>query len=325
MLGRTIVALLVVGALAETRELLTRRLGGLKCDGDFTSLGVGSTCTSTWSKLVKGTHQLRPTEPSVGHAWVFAQMNNHFSSVKHSKNWFGKHQFPVVLGGDSFYLTDRHHHALAIQETGDDDIWALDITLFIQCDLRHLTNDEFWKEMQKRNYNLLIDRPRGAPFALPSRVEASALPTGFTSRAAFTDNMWRSLAGFASHVDDDASRCYAKPCVAFVDYEWSYVLNYATEVNSSLWPAGSDVSGFKQMFEAMTYQPSNGDAVDTDAWSKVAAAVLTLCHSPSLNGFQLPSSLPFPAKSLQGWSAVPVPDDPDCSYERCSRAVDLVV
>lgn len=325
MLARSIVALFAVGALADTRELLTRRLAGFKCDDDFTSLSVGSTCTSTWSKLVGGANQLRPTEPAVGYAWVFGQLNNHFSSVKHAKKWFGKHQFPVVLGGDSFYLTDRHHHALAIQETKDDEIWALDITLFIQCDLRNLTNEEFWKEMQKRNYNLLIDRPRSTPFALPSLVEPSALPTGFTTLVAFTDNMWRSLAGFASHVDDDASRCYSKPCVAFVDYEWSYALNYATEVNSSLWPAGSNASGFKLMFEALPYQPGSADSVDMDAWNKIAAAVLPLCHSPSLNDFQLPSSLPFPAKSLQGWSAVPVPDDPDCPYETRSSSIDVIV
>lgn len=328
MLARSIVLLFAVHARAENRELLNRRLGALKCDDDFASLKAGSTCTTTWKQLTQGTsRQLLPTEPSVGYAWVMAQKQRHFADKKDSEKWFGKHTLPVVLNGENFYLTDHHHHALAIQQT-DEEIWNLDLTLFVECDLRALSGDAFWSEMQKRNYNLLIDRPRDSPYALPTVITPSGLPSQLHNLTAFTDNKWRSLAGFASHYEDssgdESKRCYVKPCVAFVDYQWGYAMNYAVEVNTSLWPEGSDVTAFKSMFEALPYQPSPS-AVDLDSWAKVGEAVLPLCHSPSLNGFKLPSSLSFPSPTLQGWSAVPLPDDPDCEYKACSSTDAIVV
>jgi hypothetical protein len=300
--------------------LLSAR-ASLKCDGDYDSLTAGDMCTTSWSKLTKGVHMLRPTEPSVGHAWVVHQMNKHFGSKHHAQKWFGKpgHSFPVVLAHNHFYLTDRHHHTAAIHLTADQDIWDLEMNLFVVCDLRN-AGDSFWPEMQRRNYNLLTDRPRGTPFALPSAVDPSALPAGW-DLSGFTDNMWRSLAGFASHVDDDASRCYQKPCTFFVDYEWAYTMNYATEVNTSLWPAGSNPAQFKEMFEKLAYQP-DPKGVDLDGWNAVAEAVLPLCHSNKLQNLAMPSF--FPDSHLSGWHAVPVPEDPDCPREVCSRPVNLI-
>ena len=35
---------------------------------------------------------------------------------------------------------------------------------------------------------------------------------GFRTLSSFQDDLWRSLAGFASHVADEKQRCYAKKC-----------------------------------------------------------------------------------------------------------------
>jgi hypothetical protein len=310
----------------EQRSLLTKRITSSQaCDDAYDSLKAGDACTTTWSKITKGTHQLRATEPAIGRAWAVAQMGNHFGKKKDSSKWFGKHTFPVVLGGTDFYLTDRHHHAVAIQLTGDEDIWDLDLTLTVVCDLRSYSMDQFWAQMQERNYCLLINRPASTPFALPTAVSADTLPTGWTL-SNFTDNMWRSLAGFASHVSDDDSRCYQKPCTFFVDYEWAYTMNYAVQVNQSLWPATASVSAaeFKTTFEKLTYSPTTADAVDLDQWNSVAESVLPFCHSDTIKAFGLPSDL-FTEKTLSGWSSVPVPDDPDCPYEVCAAATKKIV
>jgi len=208
---------------------------------------------------------------------------------------------------------DKHHHAAAIQLTGDEDIWNLNINLTVACDLRS-AGDQFWNELRKRNYDLLVERPHGSPFALPSVVNQSSEPSGWTL-ANFEDNMWRSLAGFASHTDNDLNRCYQKPCTNFVDFEWSYAINYATEVDTSLWPVGSNSTHFKEMFEALPYSPNPND-VDLDAWNLAASAVLPLCHSTALKSFSLPEF--FPNQVLSGWSSVPVPEDPNCLDEVCS-------
>jgi len=245
------------------------------------------------------------------HGWCNKWLRTSVS--KNAKKWFSSHQLPIVLGGSDFFLTDHHHHALAIQLTGDHTIWELDIQLYVQCDLQS-AGTNFWNEMQTRNYNLLINRPDDSSFALPSPVSPSTLPTGWALDS-FTDNMWHSLVGFASHVDDLQSRCYIKKCIEFVDYEWSYMINFATENDKSLWPAGSDPAGFKSMFQGLAYKP-DPQHVNVQEWEAAAADALPLCHSESVKACQLPSF--FPTSELLGWSATPVPPDPECRYTQCS-------
>lgn len=325
MLYKATIALLLASTQAaeeatrEARSLLSTR-HSLKCDGDYESLKAGDTCVTSWSKLTKGSHQLRATEPAVGHAWAVQQMSNHFSSVKKSQSWFGKHTFPVVLGDNNFYLTDYHHHAIAVQLTDDKEIFESAITLEVVCDLRG-AGDSFWDEMQKNNYDFLVDRPEGKPFVLPTVVAPDSLPTTW-DLADFGDNMWRSLAGFSSHTSDDSVRCYIKECTYFVDYEWGYVFNYATEVDTTLWPDTKQAADFKQMFESLTYRP-DPKSVDIDAWGKAASAVLSLCHSSTLKGFVLPDF--FPSKTLAGWSTVPVDANPDCPTSTCPSSSTITV
>ena len=83
-------------------------------------------------------------------------------------------------------------------------------------------------------------------------------------------NVWRDLAGFASHISDDDVRCYVEERTNFLEFEWVYAFNYATEVDQLLWPSGEvDVASFKQQFESRIYRPKESD-VGLDAWASLA-------------------------------------------------------
>ena len=48
------------------------------------------------------------------------------------------------------------------------------------------------------------------------------------------DDVWRDLAGFASHTSDDDVCCHVEERTNFLDFEWVYTFNNATEVDQSL-------------------------------------------------------------------------------------------
>merc|ERR1711998_426749 len=103
--------------------------------------------------------------------------------------------FPVVMYDDDFYLTDRHHHALALQLTGDDNIFDIDMTLEIAADYRGLGQD-FWSTMEDNGYAFFYsidDTKYDSQFVL---VPPSAMPRGW-ELTSFADNIWRSFAGFS--------------------------------------------------------------------------------------------------------------------------------
>ncbi|CAE7196876.1 IMCE [Symbiodinium pilosum] len=166
--------------------------------------------------------------------------------------------------------------------------------------------------MINRKYVFL--ESRDSPYDLPHKVGPDALPNGWKLDS-FEDNLWRSLAGFASHIDDTKSRCYIKSCDDFfVDFQWSYAINEATEYNASLWPSSSERAAFRDRLHELAY-PSleHGDLTD---WKDLGQQLSSsLCHAESLRSYALPSG--FPSPTLQGWSAVPVSDDPSCKYQSC--------
>ena len=127
------------------------------------------------------------------------------------------------------------------------------------------------------NYNILLARPDN-PFSFPTVIPPFALPT-FSAMKEFFDDMWRDLAGFALDTSDDHVRCYVQECTNFLDFEWAYAFNYATEVDQSLWPSGEvDVVPSKRQFEFRIYLPKESD-VDLDAWASLAKLVLPLWRS----------------------------------------------
>eukprot|EP00747_Dinoflagellata_sp_TGD_P062471 gnl/TRDRNA2_/TRDRNA2_153024_c0_seq7.p1 gnl/TRDRNA2_/TRDRNA2_153024_c0~~gnl/TRDRNA2_/TRDRNA2_153024_c0_seq7.p1 ORF type:complete len:407 (+),score=72.19 gnl/TRDRNA2_/TRDRNA2_153024_c0_seq7:52-1272(+) len=290
------------------------------CIDDFKELQAGMICVATWGELREGL--LRATQPAVGYAWVQRQREHHFMSTKRAKKWLKKNEIKTVIGDSNLYLTDSHHHLLAMELAEDKDIWDLKMHIYIQCDLRG-AGDDFWPRMQRENYLLLYTRPRNSPFQLPSLSDARNLPHDWHI-SSFTDDVWRALAGFASHIEDDGRGCYIKSCTSYMDFEWGYALNKFTTVDPSAWPSQHHAEEFKRKLKAIPYPfPVHSNSVDLSVWRDLAEDVLSLCHSPSLKGFPLPAE--FPSDKLQGWSAGSVPEAPDCPLTQCaSNEVDAI-
>eukprot|EP00747_Dinoflagellata_sp_TGD_P062469 gnl/TRDRNA2_/TRDRNA2_153024_c0_seq5.p1 gnl/TRDRNA2_/TRDRNA2_153024_c0~~gnl/TRDRNA2_/TRDRNA2_153024_c0_seq5.p1 ORF type:complete len:412 (+),score=53.23 gnl/TRDRNA2_/TRDRNA2_153024_c0_seq5:27-1262(+) len=308
----------------------------LSCSDDFAQLQAGMMCVSTWNVLRNGL--LRATQPAVGYALVQHQRETHFDTMKHAKKWLRKHDIRAVIGDSNLYLTDNHHHMLGMEMSEDKDMWDLRIRIYLECDLRG-TGDDFWPRMQRENYLLLYTRPRNSPFQLPSLSDARNLPHDWHI-SSFTDDVWRALAGFASHIEDDGRGqrrtlwrdsmgpyccgCYIKSCTSYMDFEWGYALNKFTTVDPSAWPSQHHAEEFKRKLKAIPYPfPVHSNSVDLSVWRDLAEDVLSLCHSPSLKGFPLPAE--FPSDKLQGWSAGSVPEAPDCPLTQCaSNEVDAI-
>merc|ERR1712137_1521822 len=97
----------------------------------------------------------------------------------------------------------------------------------------------------------------------------------------YADNIWRSFAGFTTHIADEAERCYIKTCTWFIDYEWAYAFSSATYHNESLW---SDRASFQPQVESLPLRPTP-DKVDLNSWFAVSNALLPLCHSDSVKDY----------------------------------------
>jgi hypothetical protein len=300
---------LMLVAFAEERALLSQRevsSGTLQCDSDFDQLRKGDTCVSTWSKLTKGTHQLRATEPWIGRANVARQLDSHFSSVTKADKWFGKHTFPAVIGDEHLFLTDYHHHAFAVNLNGD--IHDLDISFTLVDDFRGL-GDAFWPQMRSNHYNMLWLGSAMDPFAMPQEVGPDVLPDNW-DLANFPDSLWRSLASFSG--DNNAAeeeRCFIKTCDYFLEYQWGYVMQVATLQDQSLWPDVSSASAFLSKLQTLPVSPDVKD-VDLAFWKSLGDDVLSLCHSTSIRDYPLPDIFELP--TLKGWATVPLPADPIC-------------
>lgn len=299
-------------ALCLRLALVTLAVGHKKrCVDDYDSLKAGDDCTVRWKELSNGGPFLLPTQPALGYAWVHQLQEEHYSSNKDAEKELKKDRFPVVLGQGNFYLTDRHHHVASLQLSDDKDIFDLEMRIYVICDLRSSGSEIFWSKMQDLNYVFL--QKRASPFALPVLARETDLPQSWTLNS-FEDDLWRSLAGFASHVSDEKQRCYAKKCQEyFVDFQWGFAINKATEDIPSLWPSMAQQATFRSKLHALPY-PSLKE-VDLKAWQELGQLALPLCHSQRLQSLPLPPG--YSSRILQGWSATPVPKDPSCDYSSC--------
>jgi hypothetical protein len=251
-------------------------------------------------------------------------MYDDFDSEKGSQSWLSSHEFPVVLHDGNFYLTDRHHHAVALQLSGFAEQTTL--TLKVVCDFRSVPSENFWSEMVGGNYALAYDWSEDNPEALPEPFDFSQMPTTWDV-SAFEDNQWRSLAGFASSDKwegwTEAERCYVQTCDYFVDFAWGYFFTEAAIGANDKWPAeaNSTPEGFLQMLRAMPRRLAVQD-YDAAAWHNLAGELLPLCHTPAAENHPLPEF--FPSGVLKGWSPVPLPSDPSCVPNQCgSSAVEV--
>lgn len=284
------------------------------CTKLYTVLTTGDKCEAPWTALLTGEHRLLPTESSVGHAWVIRQMHDDFETLEDSKSWMASHEFPVVLHNGQFYLTDRHHHSLALELSG----FGKDVTIILKivCDYSAVPAERFWAEMVDNKYALAADWSDDAPEALPKSVDFSKMPTSW-SLSDYGDNQWRSLAGFASHTEVDNERCYVKMCEYFIDFGWAYLFTEASTRVSDVWPSDAPTTPeeFLSSLRALPRRLTK-DQYDEKAWNAVAAELLPLCHAPAVQNHPLPKF--FPSPTLKGWSTVPLPADPSCSPSLCS-------
>lgn len=294
------------------------------CASSYSTLEAGDTCQMSWKSLTTGTHRLLPTESSVGHAWVIRQMYDDFETEKDATTWMNSHEFPVVLHNGHFYLTDRHHHTVALAISGHAEKTTM--ILKVVCDYRSVPAANFWDEMVASNYALAYDWSDDAPEDLPGLVDFSKMPTSW-DMAAYGDNQWRSMAGFSSSDKWDGwaeeERCYIQKCEYFVDFAWAYLFTEAATGKNSKWPAGASKSPqqFLQMLRSLPRKPTIQD-YDAKAWHDVAGELLPLCHNPAVENHPLPEF--FPSGVLKGWSAVPLAVDPDCAPQQCG-ASDMIV
>jgi len=297
-------------AAASERSLLARRSPDVKdCEDDFNDLKAGKTCTATWKQLTKGKHRLRPTSPSFGHANVARLADAHFDSKKKASKWFEKHQIPAVIGNSELFLVDNGHHMFAVQE--NSDIWDLDITVKLVDDLRDVHNADFWSVMEQRNYCLLLKSSFTDPLDMPIKIDPYLLPTGW-DLSMYSDNMWRSLASFAEHQDDEGGyRCFVEVCNFLVDNQWAYVMQAATVEDSRqpMWPSDEAKASFLKAFKALPVG-QQASRVNLGAWQSLGAQVLPLCRDSSIKDYALPEVFVYP--TLMGWHSTPLPSNPDC-------------
>jgi len=287
----------------------------LKNCGSYGLLDTGDKCEAPWESLAPGSkYPLLPTESSVGHAWVYRQYHDDFETLEDASAWMSSHEFPVVLHNNAFYLTDRHHHALALEISGYGP--QVKIILKVICNFNNLAPERFWTEMVDKKYALAADWSDDSPYDLPIAVDFSKMPKSWQLED-YGDNSWRSLAGFSSHHEPDENRCYVKSCDYFIDFGWAYLYNAAAIGTSKVWPADAPSSG-EEFLTALRELPRrfSPHEYDAAAWQKVADMLLPLCHSPDVENFPLPSF--FPQSTLQGWALVPLPDDPHCVSNICA-------
>lgn len=254
---------------------------------------------------------------------------------------------PVVIGpGPALYIVDDHHSLCALDFSGFDET---SVTFDVLCDMRHLTPNDFWNELQGQNLAFLVAHPYNDSMELPKAISFQDIPSYFAFTAtdkSLSDDPWRSVAGFSRKVkvaappapkcDSTSSeyceRCMYRGCVdgyqkegagvAFFEFRWGYLFNDATYYSTNLWPSESERQSFLKIFEALGHEEVG--KMDMSAWMDAASHVVNLCRSESLSKYQLDTKL-FPGtSSLPGYMATyqPLPDDPVCNSPTCKWGRD---
>ena len=126
------------------------------------SVGVGGRCRIAWAELQP---HLRPTQRTVGAAWVAHKVDRHFSSRKDAQATLDASPVPVALASNGTYLLDRHHTLAALDWSDHTDA---EVTVFVSCALGGA--DDVWRELARRGWAYLFGRPATQPDALPART-----------------------------------------------------------------------------------------------------------------------------------------------------------
>ena len=311
--------------------------------GDLSTHNIGDTCKSSWHSLRP---RLRPTQNSVGYAWVFRIQLEDMSSEQDAQDEMDSKVVPVVLGADGIaYVIDHHHHLAALDLSGFEHVH---VTIHVACDFSGLSNDELWQALETHAFAYLHARPAGEPDALPVPMSPRLLPPSISFRAGnvtMADDRWRALSSFSRKVkscsgcdglngagnSNHPCRAYDRGCAAsgvsqpFFEFRWAYFYNVAFAVNTSLWGSEAAAREFGTAYRALQSPTPSAPATDVDDWQGAAALLVPLARDASAGAFALPKSMgaamagPLPGYRA-GMSGFPA-DDPDCDMPSCTDAV----
>ena len=150
----------------------------------------------------------RPTQITLGKREVERKRQGwKAKSEAKASGYLGDHLVPVVIGpGDTVFLIDHHHLALALLLEGQEKVLVQTLAR-----LGHLGEGEFFRYMDKRAWLHPFDEKghRQDPEALPKTVEG------------LIDDPFRSLAGELREAGG-----YAKDSTPFSEFMWADFLRH---------------------------------------------------------------------------------------------------
>jgi hypothetical protein len=250
---------------------------------------------------------------------------------------------PAVIGpGPAIYIVDDHHTLCGLDYSGYVDT---SVTFNILCDMRDVSVEIFWEELERQNLAYLVSHPKGNNNGLPIQITYNELPNTFSFNSTLrtlSDDPWRSLAGYSRKVQDAAApapscsssdskyceRCMYRGCVdgyqksgggvAYFEFRWAYFMNDAAFYTTSLWPSTAEKDSFLQAYSALP--ESVMGKVNTSSWLNTASLVISLCRASSAGSYRLSTAM-FPGTDklpgyMQGY--VKLADDPSCSAPTCA-------
>lgn len=146
---------------------------------------------------------LRPTQITVGMREVEAKRRHWKQHAEGKKaDFLGKHMIPVIWGPKGhYYVIDHHHLSLALHREG-----VKDIAITVVADLRQLSDDAFWINLDNRGWMHPFD-------AKGRRCDYSAIPKKITG---LVDDPFRSLAGELRRIGG-----FAKDTTPFSEFLWA--------------------------------------------------------------------------------------------------------
>jgi len=301
---------------------------------DLSSLEVGDQCEASWSDL---RDMLRPTQRSVGYAWVFRTFLKSFGSKAAAQDEMDDKIVPVTLGANrtDAYILDHHHHLAALDLSGYKSV---KVTLFISCDFSSVPASQQLAQLATRGYAYLYGRPAGSPNALPTAIDPASVPATIAFRSSavtMDDDRWRALSSFTRKVKDglvdcDGSdkycgRAYVRSCspsgkgVPFFEFRWGYLYDAAL-ADASLWANASATAAFSSAYAALVSPTPSSPVDDVDDWQAAAKILVYLARGAPAGTYELPSSMGTMAGKLPGYVAGFAPidsDDPDCDPASC--------
>jgi len=302
----------------------------------FSGLSRGDECQGKWADLRP---LLRPTQNSVGYAWVFRIYLKDMTTEDDAQDTMDGKTVPVVLHDGAAFVVDHHHHLAALDLSGFDDV---DVTLYVSCDLSGTPEEEVWTKLASQGLAYLYGRPPSSPDALPTPVSPSTMPSTIDFRkgnVSMADDRWRALSGFsrkvnecagcsdlANHNHNYACRAYNRVCassgssIPFFEYRWAYMYDDAANFNTSLWSSSTASQTFAAAYSALS-SPTPSDPVSSvDDWSDAAALLVPLARGGPASSYTVPASMGLMAGKLLGYRDGMSPfddDDPDCDLPAC--------